>query len=259
MALLADAHSSEATTTAAAPSLTPGALPAVCVASSPPIAGSFAEGAWRDPWSNASPDAAKRELAVREIKLTVDPQSCLWDPDGCSNVAPELTLTYRPTDTLTAYGSLKKGYKSGSFNITTLTAPGVDNSFGDEEVEGGEIGLKTRLLDRRLALDVAAYDYKYKGLQVAPAELEALLLTHPAILDAAVVRRPDEEAGEVPKAFVVLRPDEASRASSAAAIMAWVAERVAPHKRIRHLEFIDQIPKSASGKILRRVLMDRDR
>ena len=100
---------------------------------------------------------------------------------------------------------------------------------------------------------------KYKGLQVAPAELEALLLTHPAILDAAVVRKADEEAGEVPKAYVVLKPDEASRATGAEAIMGWIAQRVAPHKRIRHLEFIDQIPKSASGKILRRVLMDKDR
>ena len=100
---------------------------------------------------------------------------------------------------------------------------------------------------------------KYKGMQVAPAELEALLVTHPAVLDAAVVRKSDEEAGEVPKAFVVLKPDEASRATAAEAIMGWVGERVAPHKRIRQLEFIDQIPKSASGKILRRVLMDKDK
>jgi acyl-CoA synthetase (AMP-forming)/AMP-acid ligase II len=99
---------------------------------------------------------------------------------------------------------------------------------------------------------------KYKGMQVAPAELEALLLTHPAVLDAAVVRKADEEAGEVPRAYVVLRPDEASRATAAQAIMDWVAGRVAPHKRIRHLEFIEQIPKSASGKILRRMLIDRD-
>jgi len=100
---------------------------------------------------------------------------------------------------------------------------------------------------------------KYKGLQVAPAELEALLVTHPAVLDVAVVRKADEEAGEVPKAYVVLKPDDAARATTADAIMQWVAARVAPHKRIRHLEFIDQIPKSASGKILRRVLIDRDR
>ncbi|HKA63778.1 MAG TPA: 4-coumarate--CoA ligase family protein [Methylomirabilota bacterium] len=100
---------------------------------------------------------------------------------------------------------------------------------------------------------------KYKGLQVAPAELEALLLTHPAILDAAVVRKADEEAGEVPKAYVVLKPDDASKATNGEAIMGWVAQRVAPHKRIRHLEFIEQIPKSASGKILRRVLIDREK
>ncbi|MGH6689987.1 MAG: AMP-binding protein [Gammaproteobacteria bacterium] len=100
---------------------------------------------------------------------------------------------------------------------------------------------------------------KYKGLQVAPAELEAVLLTHPAVLDCAVIRKDDAEAGEVPKACVVLRADEAARATTAEALMAFVAERVAPHKRVRHLEFVDQIPKSASGKILRRLLIDRER
>jgi acyl-CoA synthetase (AMP-forming)/AMP-acid ligase II len=100
---------------------------------------------------------------------------------------------------------------------------------------------------------------KYKGLQVAPAELEAVLLTHPAVLDCAVFRKADAEAGEVPKACVVLKPDDRSRATSADELMTFVAGRVAPHKRIRHLEFIDQIPKSASGKILRRVLIDREK
>jgi len=95
---------------------------------------------------------------------------------------------------------------------------------------------------------------KYKGLQVAPAELEAVLLAHPDIADAAVVRSPDEEAGEVPKAFVVAR-----KQLSAEEVMAFVAERVAPHKRVRRVEFVDEIPKAVSGKILRRVLMERDR
>jgi acyl-CoA synthetase (AMP-forming)/AMP-acid ligase II len=95
---------------------------------------------------------------------------------------------------------------------------------------------------------------KYKGLQVPPAELEAVLLTHPAISDAAVIPYPDEEAGEVPKAIVVLKtPTEPQ------AIMDFVTQRVAPHKRIRHIEFVTQIPKSPSGKILRRVLVERDR
>ncbi len=95
---------------------------------------------------------------------------------------------------------------------------------------------------------------KYKGLQVAPAELEAVLVTHPCVADAAVIPCPDEEAGEVPKAIVVLR-----QPSPAEAIMQFVAERVAPHKRIRYVEFVDTIPKSPSGKILRRVLVETDR
>jgi acyl-CoA synthetase (AMP-forming)/AMP-acid ligase II len=95
---------------------------------------------------------------------------------------------------------------------------------------------------------------KYKAYQVAPAELEALLLTHPAVADAAVVRYPDDDAGEIPKAFVVLRaPLDADE------LMTWVAERVAPYKKIRMVEFIHVIPKSASGKILRRELIERDR
>jgi acyl-CoA synthetase (AMP-forming)/AMP-acid ligase II len=97
---------------------------------------------------------------------------------------------------------------------------------------------------------------KYKGMQVAPAELEAVLLTHPAVGDAAVIPSADEEAGEVPKAFVVLKPGAAATADE---LMAFVAERVAPHKRIRRLEFVEQIPKSASGKILRRVLIEQER
>jgi acyl-CoA synthetase (AMP-forming)/AMP-acid ligase II len=95
---------------------------------------------------------------------------------------------------------------------------------------------------------------KYKGHQIAPAELEAVLHSHPAISDAAVVRVPDEEAGEVPKAFVVAKAE-----LSAQEVMEYVAERVAPYKKVRAVEFIDEIPKSLSGKILRRMLMERDR
>ena len=93
---------------------------------------------------------------------------------------------------------------------------------------------------------------KYKGYQIAPAELEALLLTHPEIADAAVIPVQDDEAGEVPKAFVVgsVTADE---------VTGFVAERVAPYKKLRAVEVIDEIPKSPSGKILRRVLVDRER
>jgi iron complex outermembrane receptor protein len=86
------------------------------------------------------------------------------------NLSPELTITYKPADNITAFGSLKKGYKSGSYNITVVASPGEDNSFGDEKVQGGEVGLKTRWLDRRLAANLALYNYRYEGLQVGTAE-----------------------------------------------------------------------------------------
>ncbi len=95
---------------------------------------------------------------------------------------------------------------------------------------------------------------KYHGLQVAPAELEAVLLTHPAVADAAVIPSQDEEAGEVPKAFVVLQG-----ATTATELMAFVAARVAPQKKVRRVEFIAEIPRSPSGKILRRILVERER
>ncbi|HEX6622341.1 MAG TPA: AMP-binding protein, partial [Pyrinomonadaceae bacterium] len=103
---------------------------------------------------------------------------------------------------------------------------------------------------------------KYKGFQVAPAELEALLLTHPSVADAAVIPSPDEEAGEIPKAFVVLKNGASATAEDAATaeeLISYVAARVAPHKKIRLLEFVEQIPKSPSGKILRRTLVQKER
>jgi acyl-CoA synthetase (AMP-forming)/AMP-acid ligase II len=95
---------------------------------------------------------------------------------------------------------------------------------------------------------------KYKGQQVSPVELEAVLTTHPRIADAAVVGVPDEEASEVPKAFVV-----ATGPVTAEEILAFVAERVAPYKKVRQLEFIDQIPRTPVGKIERRTLKERHR
>ncbi len=94
---------------------------------------------------------------------------------------------------------------------------------------------------------------KYKGFQVPPAELEALLIAHPKIADVAVIGVPDEEAGELPKAFIVPQPGVALTAEE---VQAHVAEHMASYKRIRMVEFVDEIPKSASGKILRRMLRD---
>ncbi|MGV9501269.1 4-coumarate--CoA ligase family protein [Streptomyces sp. NPDC003642] len=95
---------------------------------------------------------------------------------------------------------------------------------------------------------------KYKGFQVAPAELEALLLTHPGIADAAVIGTYDDDGNEVPHAYVVRQP--AAAGLSAGEIMMYVAERVAPYKRVRRVTFIDGVPRAASGKILRRQLRE---
>ncbi|PSL19786.1 AMP-binding protein [Shimia abyssi] len=94
---------------------------------------------------------------------------------------------------------------------------------------------------------------KYKGFQVAPAELEAALLTHPLISDAAVIGIADDDAGEVPMAFVVCPTEEKATLES---VQAHLDGRLAHYKQIRHLKLVDSVPQSPSGKILRRLLRD---
>ncbi|MET8542245.1 4-coumarate--CoA ligase family protein [Kitasatospora sp. NPDC004799] len=96
---------------------------------------------------------------------------------------------------------------------------------------------------------------KYKGYQVAPAELEAVLLGHPEITDAAVIGVPDAEGTECPKAFVVRAPGSALTVEE---VTGYVADQVAPYKKVRAVEFVDAVPKSAAGKILRRELRARE-
>ncbi len=95
---------------------------------------------------------------------------------------------------------------------------------------------------------------KCNAYQIAPAELETVLVSHPAVAEAVVIPSPDEEHGEVPKAFVVLKsaatPDE---------LMDFVATRVAAYKKVRELAVVDSIPKSPAGKLLRRVLVEQER
>lgn len=103
---------------------------------------------------------------------------------------------------------------------------------------------------------------KVRGYQVAPAELESLLLTHEAVQDAAVIGRPDDASGELPRAYVVLKEQQSTATADEQAtnrddIYEWVKSRVAPYKRLDGgIVFTDKIPKSASGKILRRLLRD---
>lgn len=117
-------------------------------------------------------------------------------------------------------------------DIATVTADGV-----------------YRIVDRLKEL------IKYKGYQVAPAVLEAVLLGHPDVADAAVIGVLDDDGQEIPKAFVVAQPGAALDAD---AVIAYVAEHVAPHEKVRAVEFIDVVPKSSSGKILRKDLRARE-
>jgi acyl-CoA synthetase (AMP-forming)/AMP-acid ligase II len=96
---------------------------------------------------------------------------------------------------------------------------------------------------------------KYHGYQIAPAELEALLLSHPKVMDAAVIGVLDDDKQEIPKAFVVARPDSGLTEDE---VKEFVTANVAPHKKVRRVEFIDAIPKSSAGKILRKDLRARE-
>jgi 4-coumarate--CoA ligase len=139
---------------------------------------------------------------------------------------------------------------TGYLNNPTATAETIDT---DGWLHTGDIAVidehgHMTIVDRMKEL------IKFKGFQVAPAELEALLLTHPKVADVAVIGIPDDEAGEIPKAFVATQPGEDI---SLEEIQALVSENLVSYKQIRELEVIDVIPKSASGKILRKELRAR--
>jgi len=141
---------------------------------------------------------------------------------------------------------------TGYLNRPDATRDTID---ADGWLHTGDVG-RIDEEERLYVVDRVKELIKYKGHQVAPAELEALLQSHDAIIDAAVIPSPHEEAGEVPKAFVVEAPDGSV---SAAAVKDFVAERVAPQKKVRRVAFIEEVPKTASGKILRRELVEKER
>ena len=97
---------------------------------------------------------------------------------------------------------------------------------------------------------------KYKGFGVGPAEVEAVLCEHPAVADAGVIGKQDDEAGEIPKAFVQLRPNATATPDE---LIEFMKGRIADYKRVREVDFIEKVPRTASGKILRRELAERER
>ncbi len=221
------------------------------------------------PESVATAAATRNDIVVRQgYGLTetspvthVHPRNRL--PIKIASVGPAMPNTeYRIVDIATGEDAAGGGLgeiwvrgpqvMKGYLNNPDATGDMID---GDGWLHTGDIGKADEegylyVVDRMKEL------IKYKGLQVAPAEVEAAVQSHPAVADAAVIPSPDEEAGEVPKAFVVLREGATATANE---IMAHVAGQLAPHKKVRKVEFIDAIPKVPSGKILRRELVERER
>jgi acyl-CoA synthetase (AMP-forming)/AMP-acid ligase II len=150
---------------------------------------------------------------------------------------------------LMAFGpQVMKGYWNAP-EATAETLPGEGWISTGDIVSVDEDGYVT-ILDRKKEM------IKYKGYQIAPAELEALLLEHPAVMDSAVIPKRDAESGEIPKAFVLLRQGQEASTDD---LMRFVEERVAPYKKVREIEFVEAIPKTPSGKILRRELIEQER
>ncbi|WP_280438288.1 AMP-binding protein [Nocardia carnea] len=184
------------------------------------------------------------DMPVDSVGLTVANMRCmLVDPGSGVEIEKPSTGMSAPGELWCSGPNIMLGYLGNDeATAQTIDADGFLHT-GDIAVVDSE-GVVT-VIDRMKEL------IKYKGYQVPPAELEALLLTHPDIADVAVIGVPDDEGEEVPKAFVVPQPGAVTDEDS---ILAFVAERVSPHKKIRKVEFIETIPKSAAGKILRREL-----
>lgn len=189
-------------------------------------------------------DAANSDIPLGSVGVTVPNMECrLVDSLSGEDIEVPESGVSEPGELLCRGPNIMIGYL-GNDEATreVLTSDGFLRT-GDIATVSAE-GYVT-IVDRLKEL------IKYKGYQVAPAELEALLLTHPLIADAAVIGVADAEGEEVPKAFVVLQADAELSEDD---VIDFVAEHVAPYKKVRQVEMIDTIPKSASGKILRKDL-----
>ncbi|WP_198415996.1 MULTISPECIES: AMP-binding protein [Cryobacterium] len=195
------------------------------------------------PVSHAIP-LDRGDIPLDSVGLTLPNIECkLIDPETGAEIHQPAEGTSAPGELLCRGPNIMLGYLGNdAATAETLDADGFLHT-GDIATVSSD-GYVT-IVDRLKEL------IKYKGYQVAPAELEALLLGHPLIYDAAVIGVPDDAGEEVPKAFVVLQPDAALTGDE---VMAFIAGQVAPHKKVRRVQFTGQIPKSLSGKILRKDL-----
>ncbi len=199
------------------------------------------------PVSHAIPRDGAERVPLDSVGYTVPNTECkLLDPATDEEIDVPAEGPSAPGQLLVRGPQVMLGY----LNRPDATAATIDP---DGFLRTGDIATVTAdgvvtIVDRLKEL------IKYKGYQIAPAELEALLLTHPRIADAAVIGIHADDGEEVPKAFVVR---QAGAELGDGDVMEFVAGRVAPFKRVRSVEFVDVIPKSASGKILRRELRAR--
>jgi acyl-CoA synthetase (AMP-forming)/AMP-acid ligase II len=172
------------------------------------------------------------------------------EPGSAGRVMPNTELRVQEPDDAGRGELLLRGPQTmaGYLDRPDATAEMID---ADGWVHTGDLGY-VDVAGNVFVVDRLKELIKVNALQVAPAELEAVIGTHPAVAECAVVPRPDERCGEVPVAVVVAREK-----IEADELIAWVGERVAPYKRIHAVRFLDAIPRTPAGKILRRVLRDQ--
>ncbi len=184
-----------------------------------------------DPPEMCRPASIGQPLALTECRiLDADNQEvACGEPGELVMRGPQFMLGYWKDPQATASALRDGWYFSGD-----IVRADADNFF--------------YVLDRRKEM------IKYKGFPVAPAEVEAVLLEHPAVRDCGVVARPDDDAGEIPCAFVVVREGFTPSDSLDKQLCSFVADRLAHHKQPREIRFVETVPRTPSGKILRREL-----
>jgi acyl-CoA synthetase (AMP-forming)/AMP-acid ligase II len=191
---------------------------------------------------------ARDDISLDNIGLALpNLESKLVDPETGKEIAVPTSGVSEPGELMCKGPNVMLGYLGNEeATKSTLESDGWLHTGDIATVDSDGI---YKIVDRLKEL------IKYKGYQVAPAVLEAVLLTHPKIADSAVIGVLDEDGQEIPKAFVVIQAGEDLTEGE---VMDYVTSKVAPHEKVRRVEFIDVIPKSTAGKILRKDLRAKE-